>query len=162
MVKQLSSETLARMDPVNKEKYESLPQEVEEEIEEEPAHQSGNNVCGSLEEALRTPAASGVRFHTERIVGTDKAFRFRSLNTEEWLNVRDTEKNILELSLCDCNGHKYLDADGVKELQLKYDARSYAHLIEVANEHCFAGLTLEGMREAAAKNLLAPSTTSTS
>lgn len=159
MVKELSAATLERMNPAAREKYESLPDDVEEDIRE-PASQNG--VCGSLEEALATPAAGGVRYHSEPIVGTGLVFRFKSLLTEPWLAVRDSDQNILELSVCDSAGLTYLDAEGVKKIKKRFDARSYAHMIEVANEHCFAGLTLEGMREAAAKNFPATDTTSTS
>ena len=161
MVKELSEATLARMSPESREKYESLPDEVEEDIRE-PASASHNGVCSSLEEALATPAAEGVRYHTEEIVGTGLVFRFKSLLTEDWLAVRDSDQNILELSVCDGSGLAYLDADGVDQIKKRFDARTYAHMVEVANEHCFAGMTLEGMREAAAKNSQPTDTTATS
>ena len=157
MVKELSQATLARMNPDSREKYDSLPDEVEEDIREP----STNGVCGSLEEALATPAAEGVRYHTEEIVGTGLKFRFRSLNTEEWLSVAQTDAEIVALTLCDSNGHAYLDAEGLDKLKKKFDARSYMHMKLVAETHSFCGATLEGMREAAAKNLEETATTST-
>lgn len=158
MVKELPPATLARMSPESREKYESLPEEVEEDIRE-PASQNG--VCGSLEEALATPAAEGVRYHTERIVGTGLTFRFKSLNTEEWLDVAQTDAEIVALTLCDSNGHTYLDDEGFAQLKKKYDARSYMHMKLVAEAHSFCGATLEGLREAAAKNSQPTDTTST-
>ena len=159
MVKGLSAATVARMDPTSRANYESLP----DEVDEKPRAQASNNgVCSSLEEALATPAADGVRYHTVLIVGTGLVFRLKSLLTEDWLAVRDSEQNILELSPCDSAGLAYFDSDGVKEIKRRWDARSYAHLVEECNEHCFAGLTLEGMREAAAKNSQPTATTATS
>ena len=162
MVNPLPAATVARMDPMSRAKYESLPDEVDEAPREESSEPSRNGVCGSLEEALATPAAEGVRYHTVPIVGTGLVFRLKSLLTEEWLAIRDSEQTILEVSPCDSDGFAYFDADGVKEIKRRWDARSYAHLIEECNQHCFAGLTLEGFREAAAKNSEETDTTSTS
>ena len=159
MVKELSAATLARMNPESREKYDGLPDEVDEEPRTQASH---NGVCSSLEEALATPAAEGVRYHTEEIVGTGLKFRFRSLMTEEWLAVAETESEIIELSLCDSNGHTFVDSEGLAILKKRFDARSYAHLKLVAETHCFCGLTLEGLREAAAKNSAETDTTSTS
>jgi len=159
MVNPLPAATVARMDPASRAKYDSLPDEVDEEPRSGASH---NGVCGSLEEALATPAAEGVRYHTEEIVGTGLKFRFRSLLTEEWLAVAETESEILELSLCDSKGHAFVDSEGLANLKKRFDARSYAHLKLVAEMHCFCGLTLEGLREAAAKNLEETDTTSTS
>lgn len=159
MGKELSPATLARMSPESREKYESLP----DEVDEAPRSQaSDNGVCGSLEEALSTPAAEGVRYHTEEIVGTGLKFRFRSLNTEEWLSVAQTDADIVALTLCDSEGRTYLDAEGLAQLKKKYDARSYMHMKLVAETHSFCGATLEGLREAAAKNSHETDTTSTS
>lgn len=159
MVNPLPPATLARMDPMSRAKYESLPDEVDEEPRSEPSH---NGVCSSLEEALATPAAEGVRYHSERIVGTGLTFRFRSLNTEEWLSVAQTDAEIVALTLCDSEGRTYLDAEGLAQLKKKYDARSYMHMKLVAETHSFCGATLEGLREAAAKNSEETDTTSTS
>ena len=162
MVTKFSDATIARMNPESREKYDSLPDEVDEAPREESSEPSRNGVCSSLEEALATPAAAGVRYHSEPIVGTGLTFRFRSLYTEEWLSVAETNAEILEYSLCDSNGHKFVDSEGLALLKKRFDARSYAHLKLVAEHHCFCGLTLEGLREAAAKNLEETDTTSTS
>jgi hypothetical protein len=162
MVKELSAATVARMDPMSRAKYDSLPDEVDEEPREGSSEPSRNGVCSSLEEALATPAAEGVRYHSERIVGTGLKFRFRSLSTEEWLSVAETNAEILEHSLCDSNGHTFVDSEGLALLKKRFDARSYAHLKLVAEHHCFCGMTLEGLREAAAKNSAETDTTSTS
>ncbi len=162
MVNPLPSATLARMDPMSRAKYESLPDEVDEAPREESSEPSSNGVCSSLEEAMATPAAEGVRYHVEAIVGTGLNFRFKSLKTKEWLAVADSKKEILEVSICDADGRKWVDQEGVEEFKDRYDARSYAHMKLVAEEHCFCGLTLEGLREAAAKNSQETDTTSTS
>ncbi len=162
MVKELSEATVARMDPMSRAKYESLPDEVDEAPREKSSEPSRNGVCGSLEEALATPAAGGVRYHTEEIVGTGLKFRFKSLVTDEWLAVAETDREIYEVSLCNSKGHEWLDAEGLEELKSRWDARSFVHLKLVAEEHCFCGFTLEGLREAAAKNSPETDTTSTS
>lgn len=162
MVKELSQATLERMSPESREKYDSLPCEVDEAPRETSTQPSTNGVCSSLEEAMDTPAAEGVRYHSEPIVGTGLAFRFKSLITHEWLALAEGRVEILEVSICDADGRAWVDEEGLEEFKRRYDARSYAHLKLVAEEHCFCGLTLEGLREAAVKNLEATDTTSTS
>ncbi len=159
MVTTLPQATIQRMSPQDREKYDNLP----DEVDEEEGHQVGENgLCETLEQALATPAADGVRYHTEEIVGTGLKFRFKSLNTEDWLSLNDSDVHILEASVCDKNGRNYIDADGLDRIKKAWDARSFAHMTLVANQHCFAGQTLEGLREAAAKNSPKTDTTSTS
>lgn len=159
MVTTLPQATINRMSPQDREKYDNLPDEVDED---EGQQVSENGLCESLEQALATPAAEGVRYHTEEIVGTGLKFRFKSLNTEEWLRLADSKVDIIQVSVCDSRGRSYIDSEGLDKIQRCFDARSYAHMKLVADQHCFAGQTLEGLREAAAKNSPKTDTTSTS
>ena len=159
MVNTLPQATINRMSQQDREKYDNLPDEVDED-EGQPV--SEDQLCESLEQALATPAADGVRYHTEEIVGTGLKFRFKSLNTEDWLSLADSDVDIIEASVCDSKGHQYFHGEGLALLKKAWDARSYAHLKLVADQHCFAGQTLEGLREAAAKNSHKTDTTSTS
>jgi len=133
-----------------REQYESLPQEVEED-----APQSEGVACSA--DDLR-PAADGFRYIEVPILGIEKPVRFRSLTARHFEEVaQEEDRNILLYSVCDSQGRLYLDNASLQALIDSYDARTYAHLLAVANHHCLAGADLATMTEEAEKNLPASS-----
>lgn len=149
---------VSKMPPVDMMSAEDQARIVEEDVVPETSR--NGRVASTVSQLM--PSSSDVRFREETIVGLEAKVRFRSLTARHFLELsEDSSANILKHSICDENGDLFLTDEDVKHLNgSDNDARTYLHLIEVANDHCLAGATLEGLTEAAAKNSVGPTSTS--
>ena len=138
---------LEMMSPETREQFAETQTVIEEPIRDE------SDVASSVDDLF--PSGGGrIRYRLESICGLAKKVRFKSLTAAQFLAVSDEEdNNILLYSVCDESGNCYLTANDIKRLQSdENDARTLMHMIAVANDHCLAGASLEGLTEAAAKN----------